>query len=217
MSKDRYHNEIDKLKNKVQEMGNLAATMLKESIESLKSFDGEKAKEIISLKTKLSNLDSTIEEESLQLIALHQPVASDMRTLGAILKIITYLNRIGRYGKDIAAITIEMEGNKHISELIAIPRMSSKVNEMLKDALSTFDKGDISTIENMSERDTEIDVMRWTIFRECLEFMIEGKENIEKGAYYMMVVRYLERCADHVCKICEKVHYMYTGERVEFK
>ena len=217
MSKDRYHNEIDKLKNKVQEMGNLAATMLKESTESLKSFDGEKAKEIISLKTKLSNLDSTIEEESLQLIALHQPVASDMRTLGAILKIITYLNRIGRYGKDIAAITIEMEGNKHISELIAIPRMSSKVNEMLKDALSTFDKGDISTIENMSERDTEIDVMRWTIFRECLEFMIEGKENIEKGAYYMMVVRYLERCADHVCKICEKVHYMYTGERVEFK
>ena len=180
MSKDRYHNEIDKLKNKVQEMGNLAATMLKESIESLKLFDGEKAKEIISLKTKLSNLDSTIEEESLQLIALHQPVASDMRTLGAILKIITYLNRIGRYGKDIAAITIEMEGNKHISELIAIPRMSSKVNEMLKDALSTFDKGDISTIENMSERDTEIDVMRWTIFRECLEFMIEGKENIEK-------------------------------------
>ena len=217
MSKDRYHNEIDKLKNKVQEMGNLAATMLKESIESLKSFDGEKAKEIISLKTKLSNLDSTIEEESLQLIALHQPVASDMRTLGAILKIITYLNRIRRYGKDIAAITIEMEGNKHIFELIAIPRMSSKVNEMLKDALSTFDKGDISTIENMSERDTEIDVMRWTIFRECLEFMIEGKENIEKGAYYMMVVRYLERCADHVCKICEKVHYMYTGERVEFK
>jgi phosphate transport system protein len=217
MSKDRYHNEIDKLKNKVQEMGNLAATMLKESIESLKSFDGEKAKEIISLKTKLSNLDSTIEEESLQLIALHQPVASDMRTLGAILKIITYLNRIGRYGKDIAAITIEMEGNKHISELIAIPRMSSKVNEMLKDALSTFDKGDISTIKNMSERDTEIDLMRWTIFRECLEFMIEGKENIEKGAYYMMVVRYLERCADHVCKICEKVHYMYTGERVEFK
>ena len=217
MSKDRYHNEIDKLKNKVQEMGNLAATMLKESIESLKLFDGEKAKEIISLKTKLSNLDSTIEEESLQLIALHQPVASDMRTLGAILKIITYLNRIGRYGKDIAAITIEMEGNKHISELIAIPRMSSKVNEMLKDALSTFDKGDISTIENMSERDTEIDVMRWTIFRECLEFMIEGKENIEKGAYYMMVVRYLERCADHVCKVCEKVHYMYTGERVEYK
>ena len=217
MSKDRYHNEIDKLKNKVQEMGNLAATMLKESIESLKSFDGEKAKEIISLKTKLSNLDSTIEEESLQLIALHQPVASDMRTLGAILKIITYLNRIGRYGKDIAAITIEMEGNKHISELIAIPRMSSKVNEMLKDALSTFDEGDISTIKNMSERDTEIDLMRWTIFRECLEFMIEGKENIEKGAYYMMVVRYLERCADHVCKICEKVHYMYTGERVEFK
>ena len=217
MSKDIYHEEIDKLKNKVQEMGNLAATMLKESIESLKSFDGEKAKEIISLKTKLSNLDSTIEEESLQLIALHQPVASDMRTLGAILKIITYLNRIGRYGKDIAAITIEIEGNKHISELIAIPRMSSKVNKMLKDALSTFDKGDISTIKNMSERDTEIDVMRWTIFRECLEFMIEGKENIEKGAYYMMVVRYLERCADHVCKICEKVHYMYTGERVEFK
>ena len=217
MSKDIYHEEIDKLKNKVQEMGNLAATMLKESIESLKSFDGEKAKEIISLKTKLSNLDSTIEEESLQLIALHQPVASDMRTLGAILKIITYLNRIGRYGKDIAAITIEIEGNKHISELIAIPRMSSKVNKMLKDALSTFDKGDISTIKNMSERDTEIDVMRWTIFRECLEFMIEGKENIEKGAYYMMVVRYLERWADHVCKICEKVHYMYTGERVEFK
>ena len=217
MSKDRYHNEIDKLKSKVQEMGNLAATMLKESIESLKLFDGEKAKEIISLKTKLSTLDSTIEEESLQLIALNQPVASDMRTLGAILKIITYLNRIGRYGKDIAAITIEMDGRSHFSDLIEIPLMSSKVNRMLKDTLLCFKSGDISIIKNMSERDTVIDQMRWQIFRECLDYMFEEKENIEMGAYYMMAARYLERCADHVCKICEKAHYMYTGDRVEFK
>ena len=217
MSKDIYHEEIDKLKNQVEEMGNLAATMLQDSVQSLKFLDKENANEIIEYKTKLSNFDSNIEEESLRLIALHQPVASDMRTLGAILKIITYLNRIGRYGKDIAVITIEIGDSPHSSELVDIPLMATKVNKMLKDALHTLKTGDISIIESMSERDTDIDEMRWDIFRECLEFMIEGKENIEKGAYYMMVVRYLERCADHVCKVCEKVHYMYTGERVEYK
>ena len=98
------------------------------------------------------------------------------------LKIITYLNRIGRYGKDIAVITIEIGDSPHSSELVDIPLMATKVNKMLKDALHTLKTGDISIIESMSERDTEIDEMRWDIFRECLEFMIEGKENIEKGA-----------------------------------
>ena len=115
MSKDIYHEEIDKLKTKVGEMGNLAATMLQDSVRSLKSLDKDNANEIIEYKTKLSNFDSNIEEESLRLIALHQPVASDMRTLGAILKIITYLNRIGRYGKDIAVITIEIGDSPHSS------------------------------------------------------------------------------------------------------
>ena len=94
MSKDIYHEEIDKLKTKVEEMGNLAATMLQDSVRSLKSLDKDNANEIIEYKTKLSNFDSNIEEESLRLIALHQPVASDMRTLGGNFENNYCLNRI---------------------------------------------------------------------------------------------------------------------------
>ena len=107
---------------------------------------------LLSIKQNYLILIQTIEEESLRLIALHQPVASDMRTLGAILKIITYLNRIGRYGKDIAVITIEIGDSPHSSELVDIPLMATKVNKMLKDALHTLKTGDISIIESMSEK-----------------------------------------------------------------
>ena len=140
-----------------------------------------------------------------------------MRLLGTILKIITYQNRIGRYGKDIASIAIGMDEKKHLAKLVKIPKMSKKVSEMLEVTLEAFKTSNSEKLQGMDEKDNEVDELRWSIFRDCLKHMFDDKKNIERGADYMLVARYLERCGDHVCKMSEKIHYMDTGNRIEIK
>ena len=214
---EKFHTELESLKKDVLKMGNLATKMLGTSIEALKNQDMELANWVNAQKNKLAEMDEKTEESALRLIALYQPMAKDMRTIACCLKMITYLARIGRYGKDIANATIEIKHKKPLAKLVSIPRMSDLVIGMINDTLKTFQRENLSLIENLSERDNDIDAMRYSIFRECLTYMMEDPKNITRCAHYMMIARYLERCADHACKIGEKVHYMVTGSRIEIK
>ena len=211
----KFHNELEQLKNEVLKMGYLSRDMLKKSIEAFKDLDREKANWVISNKIKLADMDDDIEDKTLRLITLYQPMASDMREIACILKMITYLNRIGRYGKDIAKFVIEFEKEKHFKKLISLPHMAELVNSMIDDALYAFEKGDISKFNDFINREGDVDQLRHSIFRECLTYMIENPKVITRCTYYLMVARYLERCADHACKIAEKICFMVTGQRVE--
>jgi len=214
---DRLHEELKKLKREVIKMGGLAKEMLHYSIEALKKQDVELAERVISKKKNLADMDAEIEEKALQLMALYHPMARDMRTVACILKTITYLNRIGRYGKDIANIAKELSDKPHIAKLVEIPYMAELVCKMIDDALKAFETENLSLVRDFEERDDMLDALRWSIFRECLTYMIEEPTTITRCAHYMMIARYLERCGDHTCKIAEKVHYMVTGERKEIK
>ena len=213
----KFDEELEELKSRTVEMGELAREMLRKAVKSLKERDVELAEEVISKKGELASMDQTIEEKALRMIALYQPVASDMRTIATVLKIITYLSRVGRYGKDIAVITKELSREEHLAKLINIPYMAEMVDAMLGDAMDAFITGDITLLENLAEKDDTLDALRWSIFRECVTYMIEDPKNITKCAHYIMIAKYLERCGDHACKIAEKVHYMATGEHVEIK
>ena len=214
---DRLHEDLKKMKRKVIEMGELAKEMLHDSVEALKKQDIELAEKVISKKKKLADMDVEIEGKTLQLIALYHPMAKDMRTVACILKTITYLTRIGRYGKDIANIAKELSDKPHVAKLVEIPYMAEMVCKMIDDALKAFETEDISLIKDFEERDDSLDALRWSIFRECVTYMMENPSTITRCAHYMMIARYLERCGDHACKIAEKVHYMVTGERIEIK
>jgi phosphate transport system protein len=213
----KFHNELEKLKKDVLKMGYLATDMLSTSIEALKEQSEKKADYVYSKKDELADMDEKLEEKAFQLIALHQPMAKDMRTIACCLKIITYLARIGRYGKDIAKIAQEVIDKPHVRKLISIPHMNERVCAMINDALIAFKTEDLSLISDFSERDDDIDSLRYSIFRECITYMMEDPKKIERCARYVMVARYLERCADHACKMAEKIHYMVTGERIEIK
>ena len=213
----KFHDEVDKLKEDVLKMGYLATDMLSSSVESLKNRDVEKAEYVYSKKDELAEMDEKLEEKAFQLIALYQPMAKDMRTIACCLKIITYLARIGRYGKDISKIAQEIMDQPHVSKLVSIPHMNEMVCDMVNDALKTFKTENLSLIKDFSERDDDIDSLRYSIFRECITYMMEDPKKIERCARYVMVARYLERCADHACKMAEKIHYMITGERIEIK
>jgi len=211
----KFHDELKKLNKDVIKMGVLAKEMLQKSVESLKELDAEKAEWVLSKKGAIADMDDKIEERTLRLITLYQPMASDMREIACILKMITYLNRVGRYGKDIAKLVGNWGDKRHVKKLVSIPHMSDLVCSMLEDAMNAFETKDVSKFSDFSDRDDTVDELRYSIFRECLSYMMEDPKVITRCTNYIMVARYLERCADHACKIAEKIYYMVKGERVE--
>ena len=212
---EEFHAELDKLNHEVIEMGSHAREMLAKSIESLKNRDVELAQMIVDRKIEIACMDDAIEEKALQMLTLYQPMAIDMRRMGCILKMITYLNRIGRYAKDIANITIDFNGAPHVNKLVAIPHMWKIVDEMIVDAMNAFEYGTVEKLSSFSDRDDDVDSMRYSIYREGISYMIENPSYIKQCTHYIMIGRYLERCADHAVKIAEKIYYMVEGKRVE--
>ncbi|GAH13252.1 unnamed protein product, partial [marine sediment metagenome] len=116
---------------------------------------------------------SEIEAKALRLIALYQPMAMDLRLLATILKIITYLTRLGRYGKDIAVVVEELSTKPYPASFINLKNMWEHVSTMAKDSFKAFEESDINYIENFGERDNEVDEMRWSIFRESITYIME--------------------------------------------
>jgi phosphate transport system protein len=214
---EKFVSEEDALKRDLLRMGALAANMLRESIDALKNHDDTLARSVIERKKELAEMDVMIEDKALRLIALYQPVAHDLRTIACVLKMETYLARVGRYGKDIAQVAIELGQRPHLAKLVSIPYMSGVAAGMVDTALKAFETGDLALVEDFSEKDDALDSMRWSIFRECVTYMIEDPKNITQCAHYIMIAKYLERVADHACKMSEKIHYMVTGEHIEIK
>lgn len=212
---EKFDSEMNVLNEMVKKMEILARNMLIDSVRSLKDRNVELAHEVLSRKDELYSYDQSIEESSLKMLTLYQPMAKDMRNLACVLKMITYLTRIGRYGYDIAKVTKELASQPHVKKLIDIPNMADIVASMIDDVFKAYETEDLSLIKDLAERDDILDEERYSIFRECLTYMMEDPRTITRCTHYVMVARYLERCGDHACKIAEKVHYKVDGTHVE--
>jgi phosphate transport system protein len=215
--RSKFNEQLKKIKDDVVEMGELAQGMLKNSIVSLENQDVKLADNVYADKEKLMKMDDAIEHRCLQTISMYQPMAKDMRVIGASLKMITYLTRIGRYGKDIAKFVKEIADKPSVAKLVSIPHMSEIVDGMISDALNAYENKEAVDIPSFRNRDDDDDSLRESIFRELLTYMMQDSKNIKRCMYYIMIARYLERCADHACKLAEKIQYMVTGRRVEIK
>lgn len=213
----QFHEELTLLKAQVLDMCSLATCFLEKSIEALVNQDVKLAQTILDDRKQIMDKNRDIEEKCIQFMALYQPMAIDLRTIVAILKIIEDLVRIGRYGKDIAALVEELSQKPHVKKLISIPHMQRTVESMVQDAINTFQDGDLSRLDDIGTRDAEVDELRDSIFRECLTYMMEDPSTITRCIHYIMIARYLERCGDHAVKIAERAMYMKTGEYVELK
>ncbi len=210
-----YHAELKNLKKQVDEMGNSATDAISLAIDSLVDLDEEKIEEVDELDKKIYKYDREIEKKGLDLIALQAPVAKDLRIIGTCLKIITDLDRIGRYSKDITKVTKRLTGEPHMKELVSIPNMADLTIEMVDLSVKAFMEKDEEMIDKIYEKEEKVDAYYDETFREILTYMMEDSNNISKGTQYVLVIRYLERIADHACNIAERVVYMETGDRVE--
>ena len=212
---EKFHTELDRLKQDTAEMVQCARDMLSESLNALTGQDSEKALQVISKKEHIREVTIILEDRTYQLIALYQPMAKDMRVIACTLKMITAAERIGRYGKDIANMVKHLQDQPDFAQPLPIPHMAEQVLGMIDDANAAFQTENLEAIKDFSLRDDTVDALWHSIFRETLTFMMENPKTITRSTYYIMVARYLERSGDHACKMAENILYMVTGEWIE--
>jgi phosphate transport system protein len=212
---EKFHAELKNLKVETLKMAHLGRFMLRTSVDALIRQDNDLAASVVAQKDEIHAMEIRLEEYCYQLIAMNQPMAKDMRVIACTLKVITASLRIGRYGKVIANIAKKISDQPHIANLMSIPHMADLVIEMIDDSIEAYEKDSIEGIADFSSRDDTIDSLRQSIFREGITYMMEDPKSITRCTNYILVARYLERCADHACKIAENVQYMNTGERIE--
>jgi phosphate transport system protein len=212
---EKFHTELSELRKEAVEMARFGRSMLRDAVDALIRQDTDLAVSVVDRKEEIHQMEVRLEERCYQLIALNQPMAKDMRIIACTLKVITASLRIGRYGKVIANIVRDLSDNPHIANLMSIPHMAELVIDMVDDAIKAYETDNLRLIEAFTQRDDTIDALRHSIFRQGITYMMEDPRTISRCTHYIMVARYLERCADHACKIAENVQYMETGERVE--
>jgi phosphate transport system protein len=216
MPRNAFDRELKDLEKRLQELGSMVEEALVEAVNALKRRDLEKAGRIIAADRSVNERRYAIEQETFVVIATQQPMAVDLRTLAAVLEIATELERIGDYAKGIARIAIKMGTEPFVKPLIDIPRMAEKARHMLHRGLQAFFARDTELARAIPMEDDEMDALYDQIFRELITYIITDPRLVERASYLIWVAHNLERAADRVVNICERVIFMVTGELVEF-
>ena len=210
-----FHKRLREIQDDILEMGSMVSKAILRSIEALKTRDIEMAKQLITDDQKINQKRFEIEEKCVQLIATQQPMASDLRTIVAVLNIITELERIGDYAVGIGRIVIMIGNEPPLKPLIDVPRMAEKTVEMLTRSLDAFINRDAEAARKIPTEDDLIDNLYDQVYRELLVFMMEDPKTITRATRLMWVAHNLERSADRVTNICERVVFVITGKMEE--
>lgn len=210
-----FHKRLREIQDDVLAMGSMVEKAISRSIEALKNRDLVLAHQIIADDQKINQKRFEIEEKCVQLIATQQPMASDLRIVVAVLNIITELERIGDHAEGIAKIAVAIGDEPPLKPLIDIPRMAQKTNEMLRRSLEAFVNRDAENAIQIAAEDDEVDNLYNQVFRELLVFMMEDPKTTTRATRLIWVAHNLERSADRVTNICERVVFVVTGKMQE--
>jgi len=210
-----FHKKLREIQDDILIMGSMVSKATLLAIEALQKRDLTLANQIIADDKKINRKRFDIEEKCIQLIATQQPMASDLRTIVAVLNIITELERIGDYAEGNAKITIMIGNEPPLKPLVDIPRMAEKTADMLNRSLTAFINHDADAAIKISAEDDFMDNLYDQVFRELLTFMAEDPKTITRATRLIWVTHNLERSADRVTNICERVVFMVTGKMEE--
>lgn len=207
-----YDQDLRRLENMIAEMGGLAEAQLADAVNALIKFDTEQAATIVENDKRIDALESQIDAFTINLIALRQPMADDLRVVIAGLKITTNIERIGDYAKNIAKRTLTLAGTPTIGgSLNTIARMAGMVQNMIKDVLDAYVTRDAEKADAVRLRDLEVDQLYASLFRELLTYMMEDPRKIGPSTHLLFIAKNLERTGDHITSIAERVHFMVHG------
>ena len=184
-------------------------------MEALKERNLKLAEQVVAEDCQVNEKRFAIEEKCISLIATQQPVADDLRLIVAVLNIITDLERIGDHARGIASIALLIGEEPHIKPLIDLPRMAQKTCEMLRRSLDAFMEYDADLARKICDQDDEVDDLYDQVFLELLSFMAADPQTITRATRLIWVAHNLERAADRITNICERVVFVVTGKMEE--
>ncbi|MCY6959456.1 phosphate signaling complex protein PhoU [Clostridium brassicae] len=210
-----FETELKELHNDLLRMGSIVEKQIHQSIKALKEQDINIAEEVIKNDDIVDKLMREIEDKSIKLIAMQQPIATDLRFIFTCINIVTDLERIADHAVDISKIAIRLKGQKYVKQLIDIPKMADIVTCMIKDGLDAYVERDLDKAYEISKRDDLIDDIFENVFSEMFSVMSKDPSKIEQGTQFLFICKFLERVADHVTNICEWTIYIVTGEQVD--
>jgi phosphate transport system protein len=215
MTRQAFDQELHHLQDEVLALGSMVEEALIQSVETLKKRDFIGSRRLIAGDQAINERRYAIEEETMTLIATQQPMAGDMRLLAAILEIVTELERMGDYAKGIARINLMIGEQPLIKPLVDLPAMAHKAREMLHAALAAFVQRDVEAARAIPQGDEVVDALYNQVYRELISYILEDPHVIEQANQLMWAAHNLERTADRVINLCERVVYAVTGELTE--
>lgn len=212
MTRSFFDRELEELHLDMIGMGSLVEESIENTIIALKKQDISLARHILINDDVIDDYEKKIERRCLNLIARQQPLAKDLRTISAALKIITDMERIADHSSDIAEITIRMANQKYIKPLIDIPKMAELAKRMVNKSIDAYIKQDINLAKAVCSSDDEVDDLFMKITLELMNIAKNDSNSVEQAIDLILIAKYLERMADHATNIGEWVVYNVTGE-----
>ncbi len=211
MTRQAFDAELNALETKVLAMASIVESMVADAVEALQRRDLERAEQVIKRDDEVDEMDVDIEAHCLRMIALQQPAGRDLRIIGTVMKMITDIERIGDYAVDIAKAARKIYQGHHEPPEVDIPRLSHIARRMLLDAIEAFVKRDLQLALQVCENDDNADAVYRQIRSQLQEIMRQHPEQVVPASWLLLIAHYLERIADHVTNIAERVWFMETG------
>ena len=209
-----FQEELQQLKERLLEMGGLAEDRVRLALRALVERDGGLVDKVLTGDDDINGLHIEIDDRCFKLLALHQPMAVDLRAIVAAVKINTDLERVGDLAVNIAEAVLRYLRHPPVKELIDIPRMAEIAQEMLRDALDAYVRRDTGMARTVLNRDDELDMLKTSVFRELLDHMLKDPGTIEPALDLILISRHLERIGDHATNVAEDVIFMVSAKDV---
>ena len=209
-----FQEELEQLKTRLLEMGGLAEERVRAAIRALVERDDELVDHVLMGDQPINELHMEVDGRCFKLLALHQPMAIDLRAIMSAIKINTDLERVGDLAVNIAEAARRYLRHHPVKELIDIPRMADIAQSMLRDALDSYVRRDTALAEHVLNEDDVLDSLKTQVFRELLTFMLQSPSTIEPALDLILVSRHLERIGDHATNIAEDVIFMVSARDV---
>jgi len=204
--------ELNDLKKKLLLMGGSVESQLQDAVQALTERNSDLAIRVVENDLLIDKLDVEIDEACLQLLALHQPAAGDLRCITTTMKISTELERMSDLAENIAERAIELNEEPQLKPYIDIPRMAEWTSQMVKECLDAFVNRDAELARKVCRDDDFVDDLTEQLFRELVSFMLEDPRTITRAARLTFIGKYYERIADHATNVAELVVYMVEGK-----
>ncbi len=210
-----FQKELERLKEHLLKMASLVEKVIADGVRSLIKRNSELAQKTIGSDDAINDLEITIDDMCLKLLALRQPMAIDLRFITAAMKIVTDLERMGDQAVNIAERALSLNQEPQLKPYIDLPRMAEIVESMVKDVLDAFVRQDPQLARSVCERDDLVDGLNDQVFRELLTYMMSDSKTIPRCVHLMIVGRCLERIADHATNIAEDVIFMIDARVIK--